>query len=132
IGYYQLLKLGRISDTFVKSFASLPLGPCGGRNRCYTALFTKNYKIERILAPIDAEKIPILGRKMLTGFEPIGHEIIDLIFHHVVKPWLKKYELREGVFVGVHQMRLRVMPGEVFVPAPEGIHQDGFAYIALY
>jgi hypothetical protein len=41
-------------------------------------------------------------------------------------------DLSDGVEVEIHQMRVRTLPDTIWTPvAPEGIHQDGFDYIAV-
>jgi hypothetical protein len=34
--------------------------------------------------------------------------------------------------MGVHQIRIRAVPGEFGEPAPEGIHQDGFDFVGIF
>jgi hypothetical protein len=34
--------------------------------------------------------------------------------------------------MGVHQIRIKAVPGETGEPAPEGIHQDGFDFVGIF
>lgn len=66
-------------------------------------------------------------------FYPLDRELIALDeFKQLVKEVSDYCKLKPGVDIGVHQIRTLCSPKNFGNPAPEGIHQDGANFVAIF
>jgi len=70
---------------------------------------------------------------MIRSFEPIEDEVLQSQgFKEICLAFKKYFNMISGEKVEVHQMRVRTLDGTEWTPvAPEGVHQDGYDYIAI-
>lgn len=68
-----------------------------------------------------------ISRKYPEIKQDVAEEIMNLVFRKLL-PLLPK----DNYNVGIHQIRITTHDRQPGYPAPEGIHQDGFKFIAVY
>lgn len=66
-------------------------------------------------------------------YEELDDELIaHPAFHALLKTYCTFFGTRADMVLGVHQIRIRCADDLQGQPAPEGIHQDGFDWIAIF
>ena len=70
---------------------------------------------------------------MTRSFEPIEDEVLQSKgMKDMCALFKDAYELIDGQEIEIHQLRVRTLEGEPWTQvAPEGVHQDGYHYIAM-
>ena len=70
---------------------------------------------------------------MARSFKPVEDEVLHSKgFGEICLSFMKYFSMVDGQEIEVHQLRVRTLDGETWTQvAPEGVHQDGYDYIAM-
>lgn len=70
---------------------------------------------------------------MSRSFEPIEDKVLQSKgFGEICLSFMKYFGMVDGQEIEVHQLRVQTLDGETWTQvAPEGVHQDGYDYIAM-
>lgn len=141
---YQLLKLPKTElnkDLISLSFNNLPADTFLRKNEPYEYRYRRYDSGEIIKSELKWDNTPNdflqdtsinsyvggVSRKFATLEPTIKIFVSNIIVKRIVEKSIPKNNYK----LGVHQIRIRANDNFIGKPAPEGIHQDGFDYVAV-
>ena len=140
---YQLLRMPLLNMDLdlTKSFNSLPVDkflkedePFKYRFRRYGSGYIKNLEVTWNKGESDfvqQETLNNYAGGVKRGFPELTFDTKDFIFKNIIRPILYEFLPSDDYSFGAHQIRIKANDSYMGKPAPEGIHQDGFDYVAV-
>ncbi|MFM2060681.1 MAG: hypothetical protein RLZZ507_351 [Cyanobacteriota bacterium] len=136
---FTLRKVNSInSEGFQPFFQNLPIDPyIKGKyrsRRLSRVIVSENKLIKLPHGHLfqSQEYNPLLG-DIKREFAELEDELVELeIFKNLVLAFIDSCKLHPEAEIGIHQIRTTCSPGHLGNPAPEGIHQDGTDFIAIF
>ena len=136
---YEVIELEERSNEFLRCFfEELSVDPYiegSYRRRAYSRYHLKSSKVERRPhRPFQQGYENKLFAVVSRNYPPLELKI-DLIpaFYHLLDEFAKRTRIDPNKdFIDVHQIRIVCGSDCNALPAPEGIHQDGFRFVGIY
>ena len=136
--FYKLKKIDFKSSELISSFQNLPLDRYTKENYDYRkrrySLGQLNYNrtVNWLNNNVFFQSIEtnLYNGNLNRNFESLEDNVLQEIEKHIlpnILVELPKFEYQ----IGIHQIRVFCNNNNLGLPAPEGIHQDGFQFIAI-